>query len=291
MVKSDYRRKVERFFHSRLGYNVMNDPDQYNYIEALIKPAKELQAVFVDAPAGTGKTSIALAAAYYLMEMKQISKIMYVRNTVALRENGFLPGTQEEKEMVYMRPLKENIDRIAARDKEKDLFERWINEGKLEAVSTSYIRGTDIDDDVFILVDEAQNLSIPELQGVLTRKHDSVKIAVVGSHLQVDTPNIQRFGLKGLLPFEVYMDHFCNQQTKIPVQRCELTINYRGEFAQHADSIQQTINKYNQQITTKREIEQEHRNTPESVMDLWEGIMHLTEGEQKQLKGLVGSFD
>lgn len=250
--KSSYRKDFESFFHRELGYKILADEHQYNYVEALLAPPEDIQAVFVDAKSGTGKTSVALSAAYYLMLKGQINKIIYVRNTVSLRENGFLPGTQEEKEDVYMKPVKEIINRIGAKTNKQDLYDELIERGQLEAVSTSYLRGTDIDSDAFILVDEAQNLTLNELRTVLTRKHDSVKLAVVGSHLQVDTPDIQKFGEKGILPFELYMEHF-KRQSDVPVKRIELFKNYRGRFANLADEIHNTISDMDKELKDKSE--------------------------------------
>lgn len=194
----------------------------------------------------THNTAIALTAAYYMLQKGWISKIVYVRNTVSLRENGFLPGTPEEKEEIFMRPLFESINRIGLKDRRQDLYEDMVARGELVATSTSYLRGTDISGDALIIVDEAQNLSLGELRTVLTRKHDSVKAIVIGSHLQVDTPEIQRFGKKGILPFELFMAHF-DENKQIPTTRIELKENYRGKFAQYTDSVHDTIKKFDEE--------------------------------------------
>lgn len=243
---SKYQKDFEHFFHERMDYKILADPHQYEYVEAILAPAHEMQAVFCDAPAGSGKTAIALTAAYYMLQKGLINKIVYVRNTVSLRENGFLPGTPEEKEMVFMRPLVESINRIGAKDRRQDLYEDMIMQGELVATSTSYLRGTDISGDALIIIDEAQNLSLGELRTVLTRKHDSVKAIVIGSHLQVDTPDIQKFGKKGILPFELFMNHFEGNK-QIPTKRIELVNNYRGKFAQFADSVHNTVKDYKEE--------------------------------------------
>ena len=243
---SKYQNDFEYFFHERMDYKILADPYQYEYVKAILKPAEEMQAVFCDAPAGSGKTAIALTAAYYMLKKGWVSKIVYVRNTVSLRENGFLPGTPEEKEEIFMRPLVESINRIGLKDRRQDLYEDMVATGELVATSTSYLRGTDISGDALIIVDEAQNLSLGELRTVLTRKHDSVKAIVIGSHLQVDTPEIQRFGKKGILPFELFMAHF-EENEQIPTTRIELKENYRGKFAQYTDSVHDTIKKFDKE--------------------------------------------
>ena len=255
---SKYQNDFEYFFHERMDYKILADPHQYEYVKAILKPAEEMQAVFCDAPAGSGKTAIALTAAYYMLQKGWISKIVYVRNTVSLRENGFLPGTPEEKEEIFMRPLFESINRIGLKDRRQDLYEDMVAKGELVATSTSYLRGTDISGDAIIIVDEAQNLSLGELRTVLTRKHDSVKAVIIGSHLQVDTPDIEKFGSVGILPFELFMNHF-EKNEQIPTKRIELYRNYRGQFAQYADMVHETVSQFKkeEELHKKQEVYEE----------------------------------
>ena len=90
MSKSKYREGFEHYFHEKMGFKILADEAQYEYVKAILAPTNEVQAVFCDSKAGTGKSALALASAYYLLEKEEISKIIYVRNTVSVRENGFL---------------------------------------------------------------------------------------------------------------------------------------------------------------------------------------------------------
>lgn len=255
---SKYQYDFERFFHEVMGYKILADAHQYAYVESLLERPEKSQAVFVDAKSGTGKTSVAIAAGYYLLKRAKIDKIIYVRNTVSLRENGFLPGTTEEKEEVFMRPLVESINRIGALDNRQDLYDDLVMNGQLVATSTSYLRGVDISGDAMIIIDEAQNLSLGELRTVLTRKHDSVKAVIIGSHLQVDTPDIEKFGSVGILPFELFMNHF-EKNEQIPTKRIELYRNYRGQFAQYADMVHETVSQFKkeEELHKKQEVYEE----------------------------------
>ncbi len=241
MANSKYRNDFETFFHEDMGYKILADQAQYAYVKAILAPPEEVQAVFCDSPAGTGKTAIALAAAYFLLHKGRMNKILYVRNTVAVREMGFLPGTAEEKEAAFMRPVVDVINRIGYKRNNQHLLADMLQSGQLECVSTSFLRGVDFEEPSVLIIDEAQNLELTELQTVLTRVHDNTKIILIGSHLQNDNPKIHKFGpKKEVLPFEIYIRHFANQ-VQIPVAIINLTKNYRGHFANWADRVQETV--------------------------------------------------
>lgn len=239
---SKYKNDFEAFFCKTLGYNIMADKHQYEFVKAIIDPVDEVQAVFSDSIAGSGKSSLALSAAYYLIKEELASSVIYVRNTVSVRENGFLPGTIEEKEMAYMKPAVDIIDRIGARIGNQDLYGDMVMTEQIQCTSTSFLRGVDYEGPMVLIIDEAQNLDMIELQTVLTRPHDSVKIIVIGSSLQNDNQKIRKYGPEKLLPFQVYAKHFMDQ-ADIPVRSINLVNNYRGKFSQLADMVCKTVEK------------------------------------------------
>lgn len=222
----------------------MADSHQYEYVKAILEPTNNVQAVFSDSIAGSGKTSLALAAGYYMLQSEAIKRIVYVRNTVSVRENGFLPGTIEDKEMAYMKPAIDNIERIGYKVGNQDLYADMVMSQQIECTSTSFLRGVDYEEDTLLIIDEAQNLDMIELQTVLTRPHDNVKIVVIGSSLQNDNNKIKRYGPQKLLPFQVYTKHFIEQDF-IPIRSINLVNNYRGKFSRFADQVNQTINRVN----------------------------------------------
>jgi len=216
------------------GYNVLSDKHQYAYMQSLWASTDIVQSVFVDAKAGTGKTSLAVAAGVYEVEKGTYDRIIYIRNAVAVRDQGFLPGSVAEKEYVYYSPLFDALDTLDA-----DGYRQWYDIDseykKIEMRSTSYLRGVNFKN-AFVIIDEAQNLDLVELQTTLTRIHDSCKVVVIGSTRQID--NQKKLGMvKGISPFEVYMKHF---EGHLSVQH-KLITNFRGRFSQHADDVQVTI--------------------------------------------------
>jgi predicted ribonuclease YlaK len=217
------------------GYDVLGDKHQYAYMQALWSHPDVVQGVFCDSPAGTGKTTLAVLAGVYEVEKGNYDKIIYVRNTVSIRDQGFLPGNLNEKEAPYMAPLIEAMDRV-----QPGLYEKWsqvddkTKQKKVYAISSSFTRGITWDN-AFVITDESQNLGLNELQAAYTRPTDTCKIVGIGSTKQLDDPKIRRYS--GLLPFEVYMKHFEGQRVTFH----KLETNYRGWFSQHADEVQETI--------------------------------------------------
>lgn len=242
MPTSTFRYPFEAHFHNNLGFKILSDQATYDYVESIIEPIEETQIVFSDSRAGTGKTSLAMAAALYRLSKGDSSKIVYVRNTIAVRENGYLPGTAEEKEMQFMAPAMESINDIGLRLNNQDLFSELAQNEQIEVVSTSYLRGRDFSEDVVLILDETQNLDTTEIQTVLTRLHDNAKVVVIGSSKQCDNNKLRRFGREKITPFEAYIKHF-KDQNEVPAKFVNLTTNYRGKLANYADDIGDTIEK------------------------------------------------
>src|SRR5688572_18803375 len=68
---------------------------------------KNTKVVFVDAPAGVGKTLLAVYAGLKLLEEKKVSELFYVRTLAesASKGMGFLPGEAKDKFGPFMGPL------------------------------------------------------------------------------------------------------------------------------------------------------------------------------------------
>lgn len=232
---------VSSYLAKRLNFNFYKDPWQQKYVKALIAPTNKTQAIFCNAEAGTGKTSLAISVAYYLLQKGKIDQILYVRSAVSIRDQGFLPGDIAEKEAPYMQP---GLDALSKLDpNNKKLIETLIANKQLVIASTSFLRGVDWDGNKMLIVDEAQNMNLQELQTILTRPHDETKVVVIGSSLQCDEGlRAKRYNSDGvkLLPFQLYAEHF-TKYTDIPVENIQLHKNYRGKFSQLADKIHFTV--------------------------------------------------
>lgn len=233
--------EVSRFLRDRANINLHADPFQENYVRRLLDPVRKTRSVFVDAEAGTGKTSLAMLTGYNQVEAGKFEQIIYVRGPVSVVEMGFLPGDLAEKEMPY---LMAGIEALQKADKENANFiESLILNDKLKVTTSAFLRGIDWDTPSFIVIDEAQNLSLHELQTILTRPHDSSKIVVIGSTKQIDNKSsaLTRIGNTQISAFELYKIHFTQLVNDGTNVECKLMINHRGTFSKLADQINHTV--------------------------------------------------
>ena len=140
--------------------------------------------------AGTGKTFITLYNALQdvLNEKSPYEKIYIVRSLVATREIGFLPGDHEDKSSLYQIPYKNMVKYMFEMPTDSDfemLYGNLKNQGTISFWSTSFIRGTTLDNAV-IIVDEFQNLNFHELDSIITRVGENTKIMFCGDATQSD---------------------------------------------------------------------------------------------------------
>jgi predicted ribonuclease YlaK len=134
--------------------------------------------------AGTGKSFIALYHALrdVLHQDSVYDKIIIVRSTAQSRNMGFLPGDMNEKTEPFEAPYIEICHTLLNRS---DAYEKLKDMGKIEFVSTSFLRGTTFNNSI-IIFDEAQNETFQGLSTVLTRVGKDTKIIVCGDGAQND---------------------------------------------------------------------------------------------------------
>ena len=140
--------------------------------------------------AGTGKTFITLYNALkdVLDERSPYEKIYIVRSLVATREIGFLPGDHEDKSSLYQIPYKNMVKYMFELPGESDfemLYGNLKTQGTISFWSTSFIRGTTLDNAI-VIVDEFQNLNFHELDSIITRVGENSKIMFCGDATQSD---------------------------------------------------------------------------------------------------------
>lgn len=140
--------------------------------------------------AGTGKTFITLYNALkdVLDEKTPYEKIYIVRSLVATREIGFLPGDHEDKSSLYQIPYKNMVKYMFEMPDEASfemLYGNLKTQGTISFWSTSFIRGTTLDNSI-IIVDEFQNLNFHELDSIITRVGENSKIMFCGDATQTD---------------------------------------------------------------------------------------------------------
>ena len=173
-------------------------------------PLTENQKLFFDAykrgdyfialhgVAGTGKTFCAMYKALeeVLDKGNPFGKIIVVRSAVQSREIGHLPGDVSEKMEIYQQPYRQICETLFGR---KDAWDRLEEQGYIEFISTSFIRGMSFDDAI-IIVDEMQNMTFEEIDTVMTRVGYRSKIIWCGDYRQTDL-NKKKNDVSGILKF------------------------------------------------------------------------------------------
>jgi PhoH-like ATPase len=170
------------------GLSARNLQQQYA-LELLLRP--DIQLVTMLGQAGTGKTLLALAVGLQLVaEEKQFRRIMVSRPIMPLgKDIGYLPGSKEEKLESWMEPILDNLQYLVdpKLEQSSDKVDYLFDTGILEMEAVTYIRGRSLPR-LFIVIDEAQNLTPHEVKTVVSRAGEGAKVVLTGDAYQIDNP-------------------------------------------------------------------------------------------------------
>ena len=157
----------------------------------LVEEVKNNDLVFAIGPAGTGKTYVAIALAVSALKNRQIKRIILSRPAVEAGENlGFLPGDIREKIDPYLQPLYDALLDMLPPKK----LEEYLKDGIIQIAPLAFMRGRTLSN-AFVILDEAQNTTIPQLKMFLTRMGLNTKYLITGDITQIDLPRKQHSGL------------------------------------------------------------------------------------------------
>ena len=137
---------------------------------------------FILGKAGSGKTLLAVQIALDMFFKRQINKIIITRPTVSNEDNGFLPGSLNEKMEPWLVPIRSNMRKVYNKP---ELLDKMEKEENIELVSLAHFRGRTFDNAICI-VDEFQNLTKQQLQMVLSRLGKDSIMILTGDKHQVD---------------------------------------------------------------------------------------------------------
>jgi len=143
--------------------------------------------------AGSGKTMLACQIALEKLFMRDCEKVIITRPTVSREEIGFLPGDLREKMDPWVQPIYQNMFLLY----DKDKVEKCINEGQIEIVPVSFMRGRTFVNAI-VIVDEAQNVTHEQMEMIVTRIGKNSKMMVCGDDAQVDLKQKRDSGFKFL---------------------------------------------------------------------------------------------
>jgi len=160
---------------------------QRRYLEQIQKKS----LVFGIGAAGTGKTYLAVAAAVRAMRAGEVRRLVMTRPVVEAGEHlGFLPGDLQAKLDPYLRPVYDALRDLV----DIDDIVRLEEAGVIEVAPLAYMRGRTLSN-AFVILDEAQNTTLPQMKMFLTRLGEGSKMVVTGDPSQSDLERGQRSGL------------------------------------------------------------------------------------------------
>jgi len=142
--------------------------------------------------AGSGKTLLAIAAGISQVINDPFAKgknSFYTKLVISRpvqpmgKDIGFLPGSLEEKMKPWLMPIQDNLQHIMGSD--KATIGEYVDRGVIEIEALTYIRGRSISN-AYIVIDEAQNLTMQEIKTIMTRVGEGTKLVLTGDIEQID---------------------------------------------------------------------------------------------------------
>ena len=176
-------RKISEFKNSVWGLKPRNK-EQMFALDVLLDPT--IPIVTLVGKAGCGKTLLAIAAGLdQVLDQNIYKKLVVSRPVQPLgKDIGYLPGTMEEKMRPWLMPIQDNLDHLL--NGKKDSMSMFFDNGTIQIEALTYIRGRSISN-AFIIIDEAQNLTMHELKTIITRVGENTKIILTGDIEQIDS--------------------------------------------------------------------------------------------------------
>lgn len=155
----------------------------------------DIKLVTLVGPAGTGKTLMALACGMKkVFDEGSYSRILVSRPIMPLgRDIGYLPGSKEEKLYPWMQPIFDNLEYLCASTggESSDTLQWVMDSKKIEMEAVTYIRGRSLPK-MYIIVDEAQNLTPHEIKTIISRAGEGTKVVLAGDPTQIDNPYLDK---------------------------------------------------------------------------------------------------
>ncbi len=188
---------------------VPNSESQVRQIENMRQGGLSLVA----GPAGTGKTSVAVAFALSQLEAGKTGRIIITSPMTEIGDKksmGYLPGNEMQKMAPHIRQILRSLIKFGGKDKIKSLMglsetpqpeysrspllDDMLNDNALQIMPLANIRGLDIPD-ATIIVDEAQNLTTEDAKALTTRAGHNTQMVFCGDPEQTDLTGFDSRGL------------------------------------------------------------------------------------------------
>ena len=153
---------------------------------------------YVNGKAGSGKTLLALHVALDALHGNKIDTIFITRPYITANEDiGFLPGDIKEKMDPFMIPIYDNLLKlypIRNKNTGKSKIDQYIEDKDIEIAPIGFMRGRTFTDS-YVILDEAQNITVEQLKMAVTRIGKNTKMIICGDLKQCDLKNDSSSGV------------------------------------------------------------------------------------------------
>jgi len=181
--------------------------------------------------AGTGKTLLAIGAGLeQVVDKRKYETLIVCRPVQPLgKDIGYLPGTVEEKLEPWIAPIKDNLRFLLSSSgggrknkNSESTLNYYFDRGIIEVEAMAYIRGRSISN-AYMIIDEAQNLSMHELKTIITRAGEGTKIVLTGDIEQIDNQSVDLISNGLSVAVEKFKEHeIAGHITLLSGERSEL---------------------------------------------------------------------
>jgi len=192
---------------------------------------KSVELSIVTGVAGCGKTFLAWATGLELLRRGEYEYLIIGRPMQELDETlGILPGDEKDKYLPYLAPFWDQMSSLTGRDYGDSQMTVMMQKGELELLPLSLIKGRNLDK-AFIILDEAEDMTIGQIQQAITRIHNPegepprTKLVLTGDLGQID----RRENKRGRSPLEYTIDYFSDTDL---FGHVNLEHSQRGRLAQ-----------------------------------------------------------
>jgi len=187
-----YRQLNYKEFKTSLGEKIRpRNLEQKMYLDLLQNddiPVKLCIAKF-----GTGKSYLALSYALKAIKDGKFDKIVFVKNNLEVKgagKLGTLPGDEISKQLPWLKQIEDHVGTLN--------FEEYLEQNIIEPAHLSSLRGRDLKNSI-ILVDEAENLLVTNIQLLLGRVAEGSQIILCADVKQCDYKEEKMSGIPKLI--------------------------------------------------------------------------------------------
>lgn len=166
---------------------------QVAYMNTLLNASQQL--IFGIGPTGTGKTHLAIAAGLNALARGRVKKLVATRPHDVFEGETITAAVRAETARDdQLAPLEDELHSLVSAEE----VNRLIESEQLEILPLGHMRGRTFND-AFIVVDDAQNISIRRMRMVVTRLGRGSRMVLAGDPAQVHLHEDEPSGLAHLL--------------------------------------------------------------------------------------------